>query len=350
MSEFKKYTQYAFTLAEVMIVLAIIGIVAAIVLPSFMQDMAERINSHRQANIAQKITKSVELMVVNGDYQGIYNTEQFVDKLSKYLKIAKRCDSEHIADCWPTSKIKTSKGEEYSVENARTSKDLHIISGNTTDNVGLILADGATLIMTFNPNAAAPSAEGGFVPSKMELPVGGGKTEGFAYTSNATNAIDFVMDVNGATGPNQEAGEDNYYDIRSFKVASFSNNYVCSKDQKIDGMCIKDLKTKYSAINCKLSENAKYCSPNPNFSVDYWAGAKKACDDIGMELPDYGTLLSIWKNYSGHERVPAEGNYWTTRLLDNGDTRYSYCINMSNGSSNYYARNGFYANVLCIYK
>ena len=272
-----------FTLAEVLITIAIIGVVAAIIMPSFMQDMAERINSHRQANIAQKITKSVELMTVNGDHQGINNTEEFVNKLSKYLKIAKICKSNELEKCWPTKKIKTAKEEEYNISDAKTSKDLHT-RGTETDNVGLILEDGATIIMTFNPDAKTPSAEGGFKQYKKALPIGNGKTEEFAYSSNATDAIDFVMDVNGKTGPNQETDlKGNYYDIRSFKNAAFSQS-ACPGGIIYEKTCIIDLGY-VDPIDCTKSENAGYCNGSTFYIVDYWAGANKACQEMGLNLP-----------------------------------------------------------------
>ena len=54
-------------------------------------------------------------------------------------------------------------------------------------------------------------------------------------------------------------------------------------------------------VHCKTHDN-------------YWAGAKKACDDIGMSLPDDSKLESIYhkvikNNYTG---IP-EGYYWSSK-------------------------------------
>ena len=46
----------AFTLAEVLVTLGIIGVVAAVALPALITNINDRANSERQANIAQKIT------------------------------------------------------------------------------------------------------------------------------------------------------------------------------------------------------------------------------------------------------------------------------------------------------
>lgn len=302
----------AFTLSEVLIVVAILGVVAALVLPPFIQDFGERINSNRQANIVQKITKSVELMAASGDYEGIYTTDEFVDKLQKHLKIIKRCDANSIADCWPTKTIKTAKGEVYNVSNAKSSKDLHV-KGNT-DNVGLVLADGASIILTFNPNAPAISGDGGFTASKKELPIGRGKTKEFAYSSSATGAIDFVMDVNGAAGPNQEPDFDgNYYDIRSFKTAAFSQE-VCAGGIMIEKRCIVDVGEDYEPLDCTKNENTEYCYGCKQFAADYYAGGNKTCSDMGLRL----LSAAEWKTFtSGSTAVISGGRVLQDRYGNN---------------------------------
>ena len=300
--------KFGFTLAEVLITIGIIGVVAVLVLPSFIQDMSERINSNRQANIAQKITKSVELMAVNGDYTGITTTEEFVEKLSKYLKIAKVCDKDHLEECWPTKEITTAKGGKFQIKDAKTSKDLHV-KGNT-DNVGLILADGATLIMSFNPNAEPIPAEKSFTASTKALPVGENKTKDFAYTSNATGAIDFVMDVNGKTGPNAENDiEGHYYDIRSFRKATFTAQ-ACAGGFLVGKTCFVDLGLNYDPINCTKTENIEYCTPTMNspFFLDFWAGGNKACDDIGLEMPTSQEMSNILSSSTIKKNL-SKGNY-----------------------------------------
>ncbi|MBO6087205.1 type II secretion system protein, partial [bacterium] len=213
----------AFTLAEVLITLGVIGVVAAITLPSFMENVTERVNSERQANIAQKITQAMEQMRAHGLLNTQYDsTDAFVDELQKYLKVAKRCSASNIADCWPTDKVTMSDGEELEVSKAKTGKNLSL--STETNNVGLILADGASIILNYNP-ATDPIDVGDrvmSVPSEgKSLPVGNGKSKLFPYTTTVTNAIDFVMDVNGGKKPNSEV-EGRARDIRSFKSAQFS--------------------------------------------------------------------------------------------------------------------------------
>ena len=274
----------AFTLAEVLITLGIIGIVAALTLPTLTESISERINSERQANVAFKITQAVEKMHALGLMSGKYTTtDAFVDELQKHLKIAKRCDANHIAACWPTDKVTTSDGEEFEIAKAKKGKNLGL-KNNTSDNVGLVLADGASIILTYNQNSEGIDVGDKVTALYKDLPMGFGKTKTFAYTTSVTAPIDFVMDVNGAKGPNSETIDNKMKDIRSFKVARFSR---C--DAKISGIgCVVSLGTSYS----------------PNRYGNYWKGAIQACLDIGMILPDSSTLGTILDERQSYPELP----------------------------------------------
>ena len=85
-------------------------------MPTLLKNIAERSNSEAQANLAQKITKSMDLMRADGGLERTYNsTDEFVDEFSKYIKISTRCDADHIADCWPTKTVTTTDGKTYDV-------------------------------------------------------------------------------------------------------------------------------------------------------------------------------------------------------------------------------------------
>lgn len=87
-----------------------------------------------------------------------------------------------------TKTVKTTLGEKYNVSDAKTGADLHFGGkDNDTPNVGLILADGSSLILAFNPKVPTIIGSTGFISTPKDLPVGGGKTKSYAYTSNATN-------------------------------------------------------------------------------------------------------------------------------------------------------------------
>ena len=311
---FRFSNRAAFTLPEVLITLGIIGVVAAVIMPTLLQNVSERVYSHREANIANKITNAMEVMITSGNYSSYSTTEEFVNALKKHLKIIKVCDNGHLTDCWPTAKVKGADGNEYNVADVTTGRKLH--TKNNTNTVGIVLNDGASLILTYNPNVIPENDMASFIPSTKKLPVGFGKKKEFAYTSNATDAIDYVVDVNGSSGPNAETDEgETSHDIRSFKRASFSAVSVC-EGYKINGACFVDLGV-VAPISCVEGVNTEYCltsdGNNSGYLFDYWAGANKACDDIGMSLVPASILLNdLIKQHIGEEGVPNSGWYWTS--------------------------------------
>ena len=79
---------------------------------------------------------------------------------------------------------------------------------------------------------------------------------------------------------------------------------------------------------------------------NYWAGAKKACDDIGMSLPNKSKLKSIYEAAKKDSSLglPTEALFWSS----SEDNVYgAYIVYFYNGSTDSYAKydNG---KVLCV--
>ena len=316
-------------------------------MPTLLKNIAERSNSEAQANLAQKITKSMDLMRADGGLERTYNsTDEFVDEFSKYIKISTRCDADHIADCWPTKTVTTTDGETYDVSKAKTGKNLNL-KDNKSNNVGIILADGATLILTYNPNAGIIGDGDTVTPSFADLPIGFGRTKKFAYTTSVTDPIDFVMDVNGFKGPNSEARNGKQYDIRSFKVAKFSKG--CAGNDISGFGCVYQLPA-YSPIKGGSEEMDKW-DPRWNaagYTLDnYWAGAKKACDELGMSLPNISKLQSIYQAGKKDPSLglPTSGYFWSSSEYY---TSGAYGVYFDNGRTYYIFNSDSYVKVLCV--
>ena len=314
-------------------------------MPTLLKNIAERSNSEAQANLAQKITKSMDLMRADGGLERTYNsTDEFVDEFSKYIKISTRCDADHIADCWPTKTVTTTDGETYDVSKAKTGKNLNL-KDNKSDNVGIILADGATLILTYNPNAGIIGDGDTVTPSFADLPIGFGRTKKFAYTTSVTDPIDFVMDVNGFKGPNSEARNGKQYDIRSFKVARFSKG--CAGND-ISGIGCVYVPPSYSPIKDGSSDMQKYDPKwKKGWGDNYWAGAKKACDDIGMSLPDKSKLKSIYEagKKDSSLGLPTSGWLWSS---SENTARDAYSVDFGDGFTNNVDKYFSDVKVLCV--
>lgn len=134
----------AFTMAEILLSLTIIGVVAAITLPSLTGNINERTwNTQRKALYA-RLSQAVALMPsINGygtlteDGSGsIEDTaaETFVTSgLSKVLKINNICDNEHIYDCGLSSKITTLANSVVNIPTSMSELNSLMTSVNASD-------------------------------------------------------------------------------------------------------------------------------------------------------------------------------------------------------------------------
>ena len=351
----QQHRKTAFTLAEVLVTLGVIGIVAAIIMPMLITNINDLANSERHANIAYKITQAMEQMRAHGKLTAYPTTSAFVDELQKYLKITKRCDANHIAQCWPTEKVTTASGEEYNVADCKQRKNLLAGSDSEDENVGLILADGASIILTYDTDSPNVIDIGDRITAdtNYKLPVGNGKWKSFAYTTSVTGGIDFVTDVNGKKGPNSEMKNGKYNDIRKFRLASFVVPQVSnltpqefcdsvSGEYHESAGCIKFVSDwrGWAPVNCSDSGNIdyKYCGDNSSgLSEDYWAGANKICSEAGMKIADLDTLNKLYNNLSEYQQAQQTKNMGYA-ISSSATNENVYTVSFYSGYNGYLSR------------
>ncbi len=203
---------HAFTMAEILLSLTIIGVVAAITLPSLTGNSNERTwNTQRKALYA-RMSQAISLMpAVNG-----YGTlkaassesasdaidtaaETFVTAgLSKVLKINNIC-SEKLEDCGITSQINTLGGSQLVTPVTMSALNNLMVGSRSSshDKMNILdtkaaafeTANGESIIVYYNPNC---------IGSLNEMPLGAG---GGYYVAPKVCA-NFVYDLNGTKGPN----------------------------------------------------------------------------------------------------------------------------------------------------
>lgn len=313
-----KPNKTAFTLAEVLITLGIIGVVAAISLPTILKNITFRTYAEKQVNTVQKVTQAMELMRAYNHLSIRYeSTEAFVDELQNYLKISKRCSYENIAECWSTETVVNAFGTTINVnEKAKTGQNITLKTN--TNNVGLVLANGANLILNYNPDAPTFALADSITPKSITLSVGKGTRTYQNYTSSVTESIAFIMDVNGTKGPNSEVlSNGNPQDIRSFNGAAFTPTCTTQGGIITSDNQVCYLGKNYSAVDCsnngKNLDSYQFCNGAggiSGYTNDYWAGAKYTCDYIGMRLPNSSELESIRTKYKNANTGFPEGTYW----------------------------------------
>ena len=204
----------AFTMAEILLSLTIIGVVAAITLPSLTGNINERTwNTQRKALYA-RFSQAIALMPALNGYgtltEGDSSTsavdtaaETFVTNgLSKVLKINNICDSEHLEDCGIPDKISPLgggspipipvslvglnsmfDGSTIIVDNSGGSQH-YVYSQQDTKAAAFETANGESIIVYYNPACVSDMGETTFsyVQPKM--------------------CANFIYDLNGTKGPN----------------------------------------------------------------------------------------------------------------------------------------------------
>ena len=257
----------AFTLAEVLITLAIVGVVAAMTMPVLINKVHDREYDRAREKALNSIGEAGRLLAVQGDIGSGTNAEDFVKNyLSKKLKIVQMCDSDNLEKCGLSPTIKKLDGT-TTMSMPTTIAGLGLPSiGNlawktSTTNYGFLTANGYAVNLFYNPNCTTDT----------------NSTNTLASGYVCMNAI---YDMNGLKNPNQ-----------------------VGKDIGFVTILYPD-------------ETNRAVAPNPTPTVTSgqkdWTKAQTACTRLGKEytLPDKDEALSMAIN--GNLIGITSGLYWSS--------------------------------------
>ncbi len=212
----------AFTMAEILLSLTIIGVVAAITLPSLTGNINERTwNTQRKALYA-RFSQAIALMPsLNGygtlteDESGnvIEDTaaETFVTAgLAKVLKINNICDSEHLTDCGIPSKITAVNGSTpysaYSQGLPETLYGYNSMFGSFSFNYvgieGTAFSGNQAAKAIDTKVAAFETANGESIAVYYNPQCQSNMNETTRFSAQTKICANFVYDLNGSKGPN----------------------------------------------------------------------------------------------------------------------------------------------------
>ena len=278
----------AFTLAEVLITLGIIGVVAAMTLPAFISNVQGRIQAKRVENINQKLSKVTDKMAVQSGLIGYPDTMSFVQEMKKHMSIAKVCDNSHLSECWGTTEVDVGKDKPWEISKTKTAKTLKIGEpDNWADTVGIVTADGTPMILSYDKNC-------NFDPNNAGL-----QYNQSSGKSNSLVCLSGVFDWNGGARPNK-LGDD----VITLGMASGLGS-SCAFE--VGGTCYTApftptpmTKAECEAQKSTLGINGCY------YDNDYWAGAVKACKEQGKKLPTGAQLAELASQlYVGNPSIGA---------------------------------------------
>ena len=280
----------AFTLVEVLITLGIIGVVAALTMPALITNIQDRIQQKRIENINQKLSKVTDKMAVQSGLTGYGTTMAFVQEMSKHMKIAKICDNEHLAECWPTQEVTLNdEGKTWEIAKTKNAKTLKI-SNNTedwADTVGIVTGDGTGMILSYNKKCEFSVDDGGL------------KYDNSTGKSNSLGCLSGVYDWNGSSKPNKLNK-----DVTTLGMAT-GLGAECAFE--IGGKCFTAAftPTPLTYAQCE-AEKDKLGIKGCNYYDDYWAGAVKQCGGVSKmpTMEDLGKLAT--ELYKEHPSVGAK--------------------------------------------
>ncbi len=267
----------AFTLAEALIVIGIIGVVAALTLPTFITKISGMVDKNNKTVIEKRLLEGfnqLNTMDSGFDAQQYEDTESFVWALSKYYKINTICSADDIGKCFPYGKMKytTKVGiTDLNVEDLKTPEDFSLSSEEWFPPASFIDGKGTSFAMLLKKDCIKDSSE--------------------AMRSLPTDCVQYMYDINGSRTPNKMGADIQVSEGMSFGI-KLADGRLQDPIGEYTTYWIPD--SIPAAINtCDRSPDLKWDtrgSSNGSCATNYWAAAKKACAMAGYELPDIDTL------------------------------------------------------------
>ena len=285
----------AFTLAEVLITLAIIGVVAALTLPTLIAKVNEKVDGNQKKVTEAKLIQGLNMLDLHGGINNTYSsTAEFAEELSKYMKITKICDgtSTQFRECIPYSEIIYNNGTE--------DKTVEITKLNTTDSLGLgtvtdeqefmapvamVLADGTPMFLTYNKKCISD-------PDSIK-----------SDNKKIHSCVDGLYDLNGSRMPNRVGKDLTAMNKATINISEAPAILATIGDIKI----IKLIDKANNRVKCSdyinQFDGITYCP----YENDYWVGALVTCRDMGGHLPSMEELAYIARQVYHTNNISAKG-------------------------------------------
>ena len=301
---FKNQTsKAAFTLAEVLITLVIIGVVATMTIPSLINTIGKKVRDNQQTVFESKLQKGMDAMNLAGEVGPYYQkTEDFIKALSAHMKIVTICKSGELQNCFPYEEIQIA-GEDkpLKVNEIENGKNFGLDKNDFKDVAGMVLADGTPMILSWNVNCPV---------SDPDSSSRAGALFGDGETVNTTNCIAGIYDVNGTRGPNRFDIESKTSDIMPYHMASLGSTTVANPFGDIFGgkrivavhlsgtyqpMTIEDIcgTGVTASTECNAIGEAAALGIKQGYRAeDYWAGAVRECGGVD-KLPTMQHLANL---------------------------------------------------------
>ena len=284
-----------FTLAEVLITLGIIGVVAAMTIPTLMVDINAKQWSTAKDVFDKKLNEAMKNMNTAQVISGHPNTLSFVNELGKHFKINKICKNDDLQSCFSDTVWwggGTATPEEVDMTTIKQASHFGLDDWGT-ELIGVQFANGVTGLVAYNP-----------------------KCSGDPYSNqfNGTSCISMLYDVSGDKNPNT-SGKDlgNFGVINrlggatcAFEIGGtcYSSAFMASDPYIWNGDCTDGTSTDPTDQKIMSQYGIESCY----YSPDYWAGAVIACGGTN-KVASMNQLAEIASYIYGTESIGAEGYF-----------------------------------------
>jgi len=263
----------AFTLAEVLITLAIIGVVAALTIPTLWDKVNSKVSDNQNKVFQAKLIQALNLTKTAGEFNSTYSsTEDFLrNGLAKHYKMVSICGKDNLRECIPYDKINFDKNATVNVADLKTSSSINVTASGFEDTAAFVTADGVPALVTYKKDC--------IVDTEM-------------LDKSISSCLAGIYDLNGSKLPNKygvimdgETISSYTNDIHSFNGASIGY-------PKINGVeiVVKAFKPYDSTIYNDSDVGAPKTSDG---KPDYWTAAQKWCEKNGGTLPTNNQLIKI---------------------------------------------------------
>ncbi len=269
----------AFTLAEVLITLAVIGVVAVLTLPNLIQNHNEKSWATAQSVFEKRLEIATKQMNTEEKLAGYANTMDFVNELKKYIKIIRICDRNEISKCFADTIIWKKGDDPIDISQINSSKNLGHSDWNT-EAIGVQFANGINAIIAYNPNTTQEPFNNQFEATQSSMAI--------------------LYDISGDKLPNT-----NGQDLSSINVTNLIGNLSCTIKLSND-LCLSEpfAPPKLSEAQCNELVNQGYPIPGCQVENDTWAGTIQYCHDLGTRPPTRDELLLL-ANELYDKHIPA---------------------------------------------
>ncbi len=303
-----KRKKKAFTLAEILITLSIIGIVAAISIPSLLVNINDKTYDAQRNALIARMSQAVGQMddvnsyanctLVPGAAAGdpdvcndISSTVNFITKgLSKVYKISSVCGMGHLDSCDIASSIKRPDGTEFNLSTKTTFTSFAPVMADAVGNLnansaGFITGNGESMLVYYNPRCA----------DKHE----NAAEEGTQILDEI--CVNIIYDLNGGSkSPNQVGKDIGYMSILYPSTPSVVAPVAYSTDS----------------------------TAAPSYSSEAGKDAASSCSALNGDLilPDRESLISMIANKDLIGNLTDAKPYWSSTVVKPGSTGTAWAI------------------------